>query len=55
MQAAVVGRGASASLRVLRHFRFKRDHTMQDLIWIAVSIAFFLLSIGYVRFCDRLK
>jgi hypothetical protein len=28
---------------------------MEDLIWIAVTIAFFALSIGYVHFCDRMK
>jgi len=28
---------------------------MRDLILIAVSVAFFLLSIGYVKFCDRVK
>lgn len=28
---------------------------MQDLIWVAVTIVFFALSIGYVRFCERLK
>jgi len=28
---------------------------MQDLIFIAVSVAFFVASIGYVTFCDRLK
>jgi len=28
---------------------------MQDILWIAVTIAFFLLSIGYVVFCDRMK
>ena len=28
---------------------------MEDLIWIAVTIAFFALSIGYVHFCDRVK
>jgi len=28
---------------------------MQDLIYIAVTIAFFLLSLGYVEFCDRVK
>src|SRR6516164_2556337 len=26
---------------------------MQDLLWIAATIAFFALSIGYVHFCDR--
>jgi len=28
---------------------------MQDIIWIAVTIAFFALSIAYVRFCERVK
>jgi hypothetical protein len=33
------------------HERF----ALEDLIWIAVTIAFFALSIGYVHFCDRVK
>jgi len=28
---------------------------MQDFIFIAISIAFFVISIAYVRFCDRIK
>lgn len=28
---------------------------MQDILWIAVTAAFFALSIGYVHFCDRMK
>src|SRR5271157_2112096 len=28
---------------------------MQDLIFVAVTIAFFALSLGYVHFCDRVK
>jgi len=28
---------------------------MQDLIFIVTTIAFFAMSIGYVRFCDRMK
>jgi hypothetical protein len=28
---------------------------MQDLFWIVVTVAFFVLSIGYVEFCDRVK
>jgi len=28
---------------------------MQDAIFIAITIFFFVVSIGYVRFCDRLK
>jgi hypothetical protein len=28
---------------------------MEDILWIAVTIAFFALSVAYVRFCDRMK
>ncbi|SPF40975.1 conserved hypothetical protein [Candidatus Sulfotelmatobacter kueseliae] len=28
---------------------------MQDLIWTAVTIAFFVLSVAYVHFCDRVR
>jgi len=28
---------------------------MEDVIWIVVTVAFFALSIAYVRFCDRVK
>jgi len=28
---------------------------MQDILWLAVTVAFFVVSIGYVRFCDRVK
>jgi len=28
---------------------------MQDVLWIAVTIVFFAVSIAYVRFCDRMK
>jgi len=28
---------------------------MQDLVFIAVSVAFFVVSIAYVTFCDRVK
>jgi len=28
---------------------------MQDLIFVAITIAFFALSLGYVHFCDRVK
>jgi len=27
---------------------------VQDLIFVVVAIAFFLLSLGYVEFCDRI-
>ena len=29
--------------------------TMQDLIYIALTVAFFLVAIGYVHFCDRMR
>jgi len=28
---------------------------MQDTIVVIITIAFFVLSIGYVAFCDRVK
>jgi len=28
---------------------------MRDIVLIAIAIAFFLISIGYVEFCDRMK
>jgi len=28
---------------------------VQDLIFVVVTIAFFLLSLGYVQFCDRIR
>jgi len=28
---------------------------MQDVIFIAITILFFVVSISYVQFCDRLK
>jgi len=28
---------------------------LRDLVFILVTIGFFLLAIGYVRGCDRLK
>lgn len=29
--------------------------TMRDLIFVAITIAFFVLSIAYVHFCDRMR
>jgi len=34
---------------------FSGDWIMQDIFWIAVTIAFFALSIAYVHFCERVK
>jgi len=28
---------------------------VQDVIFVAVAIAFFLLALGYVQFCDRIR
>jgi hypothetical protein len=33
----------------------RRRLGMQDLIFVAITIAFFALSLGYVHFCDRVK
>jgi len=28
---------------------------MRDVIFVAATIAFFLISIAYVKFCDRIR
>jgi hypothetical protein len=28
---------------------------VQDVIFVVVAVAFFLLSLGYVQFCDRIR
>jgi len=28
---------------------------MQDVLFTVMTIAFFVVSIGYVRFCERMK
>jgi cbb3-type cytochrome oxidase subunit 3 len=28
---------------------------MQDIVFVAATIAFFLISIAYVKFCDRIR
>jgi len=28
---------------------------MQDVLYLAITVIFFALSIAYVRFCDRVK
>jgi hypothetical protein len=33
----------------------KRRLHMQDTLWMAVTVAFFAVSIGYVHFCERVK
>jgi hypothetical protein len=32
-----------------------QERLMQDILWIAATIAFFALSIAYVQFCERVK
>jgi hypothetical protein len=31
------------------------DVAMRDIIFVAATIAFFLISIAYVKFCDRIR
>jgi len=28
---------------------------MQDIVYLAITVAFFAVSIAYVHFCDRVK
>jgi hypothetical protein len=39
----------------LAHCSKARSLFMQDILWIAVTFAFFAASIAYVHFCDRVK
>ncbi len=41
-------------IRVLPAFELRRIG-MQAMIFVAITVAFFALSIAYVRFCDRVK
>jgi hypothetical protein len=48
----------SISSRSFARYRRKdseENQPMQDLIWIGVTIAFFALSVAYVKFCDWVK
>lgn len=31
------------------------DIAMQDLMYVAIALAFFVISIAYVKFCDAVK
>ncbi len=33
----------------------RRTQDMRDIIFVAITIAFFLISIAYVKFCDRIR
>ena len=33
----------------------RRIQNMRDIIFVAVTVAFFLISIAYVKFCDRIR
>lgn len=35
--------------------RRERGEEMLDLLFVGVTIGFFLLAIGYVRVCERLR
>jgi preprotein translocase subunit SecE len=32
-----------------------RRNSMQDTIFVIVTVIFFVVSIGYVHFCERVK
>jgi hypothetical protein len=34
---------------------FREKAAMNDLIFVAATIAFFVVALGYVHFCDRVK
>ena len=46
--------GCARRHRICFHKDFIRSTSMLDLIMLAIGLAFFALSIGYVYACDRL-
>ena len=32
-----------------------QEMNMQDLVFVAITVVFFALSLGYVHFCDRVR
>jgi hypothetical protein len=52
----MVGDSAAGGELVLRAMGCTTGETdMRDIIFVAVTIAFFLASIAYVKFCDRIR
>ena len=33
----------------------RRTQDMRDIVFVVLTIAFFLISIAYVKFCDRIR
>jgi hypothetical protein len=49
------GGGAARKARGDRDRISFPETDMQDVLWIAVTLAFFAVSIAYVHFCERVK
>jgi len=54
LRGALRRKCVAPALRMERFQPFGGE-TMRDLLFVAVSIVFFLVSLAYVRGCDRLK
>jgi hypothetical protein len=39
----------------LRRWSGARRASMQDLVFVGITIVFFAVSIGYVHFCERIR
>lgn len=46
---------SSVSRVVCAHSLIRSGSSMQDVIFVVVTIAFFVVSLGYVEFCDRIR
>jgi SNF family Na+-dependent transporter len=47
-------RGCCNSRAWFANFNRHEEHTMLDVIMLAIGLAFFALSVGYVYACDQL-
>ena len=51
-----VGSSGGSAVRKGHGSRLETEEmNMQDVIFVAITIVFFALSLGYVHFCDRVK
>jgi hypothetical protein len=54
MHGKTVHRIAASSSRVISGDASPREHSMLDIIMLAIGLGFFALSVGYAYACDRL-
>jgi hypothetical protein len=46
--------GVQSGAKAVRRIICRQEHPMLDIAMLAIGLAFFALSVGYVVACDRL-